>query len=123
MKRSGWILSGLLAAFLFFDAGSKILKTAMAVNGGAQAGFSANLMPGIGWALLISTVLFLIPRTILLGGILLAAYLGGAVCASVRLHAPVALIAFPVVYGVLVWVAIFLRDERFPPLLAGPRSF
>lgn len=116
-KRMGWTLSGLLAVFLLWDSGTKILKVAAVVKGSAGMGFSADLLPPVGIALLVSVVLFLIPRLVLLGGILLAAYLGGAVCAGLRVHAPAAYIIAPIVVGVLVWVAIFLRDARFRPLL------
>lgn len=120
MRRlTGWILSALLAVFLLWDSGTKILKVPAVVQGSATMGFSADLLPPIGIALLISLVLFLIPRLVLLGGILLAAYFGGAVCAGLRAHAPTPYIIAPIVIGILVWVAIFLRDARFYPLLFG----
>jgi len=62
--------------------------------------------------LLICTVLYLIPRTALLGAILLTGYLGGAVASNVRAGTPLFNAVFPVLFAVVVWVSMVLRDKR-----------
>lgn len=117
MRLGGWILSGLVSAFLFFDAAGKILLLAAVKAGTAQAGFPIDELRRVGAALLVITVLYLVPRTAGLGGLLLTAYLGGAVVVGVRVHSPLFIDAFPIVFGVLVWVGLVLRDRRFRILL------
>lgn len=117
MKLAGWILSGLLALFLFWDAFGKITRVAAVVTGSAQMGYSADLLPTIGIALVISTIIFLIPRLLFFGSILLTAYLGGAVATGVRAHGPMFVIVFPIVFAILVWVAACLRNQRIRQLL------
>jgi hypothetical protein len=67
--------------------------------------------------LLACTVLYLIPRTSVLGAILLTGYLGGAVAAHVRVGAGPFEICFPVIFGVLLWGGLFLRDHRLRTLI------
>jgi hypothetical protein len=57
-------------------------------------------------------VLYLIPKTAVLGSILLTAYLGGAVATNLRLHNPAFNTWFPVVFGILAWVGLWLRERR-----------
>jgi len=108
-----------LSAFLFFDAVGKLMKLSAVVQGSAQAGYSADLLPKIGMVLLVCTILYLIPRTLFLGSLLLTAYLGGAVATGVRMHAAAFMIVFPIVFAVLVWVGTVLRDGRFRTLLTS----
>lgn len=110
---SGWILSGLAIAFLTFDGIFKFFLHKMppeAVAEAARLNYPTNLMPGIGTTLLICTLLYAIPRTAILGAILLTGYLGGAVSAHVRIMNPWAShILFPVYLGVFIWLGLYLR--------------
>ena len=116
--KAGWILSGILGAFLIgFDAATKIAMAGFVVGPAVQSGIPADLIRGIGITLVVITVLYLVPRTIFLGSLLLTAYLGGAVLACVRIHSPLALDAFPITFCVLLWVGTFLRDPRYRDLL------
>jgi hypothetical protein len=114
----GRVLSTLLALFLAVDAAGKILRLAPYVEGTARVGYSAGTLVPLGLVLLACTVLYAIPRTAALGAVLLTGYLGGATATHVRMGEP---FLFPVVFGVLVWVALALRDERLRGLL-GPRA-
>lgn len=79
-------------------------------------GWHAEKLQGIGLLLLVCTLLYVIPRTSVLGALLLAAYLGGATSTMVRVSEP---FIFSVIMGILVWVGLYLRDEnvrRFIPL-------
>jgi hypothetical protein len=112
-KTSPWagrIMSGLVVAFLLFDASIKVLKLAAVVEATAKIGYPANTVVPIGIVLLACTVLYVVPRTSVLGAILLTGYLGGATASQVRLEDRWFLI--PVVVGTLVWGGLFLRDER-----------
>lgn len=117
MLWAGYILSVLPALFLLLDAVMKLIKPAVVVEQTVQLGYPENVIVGIGIALLVSTVLYLIPRTSVLGAILLTGYLGGAVASHVRLNQGVLAILFPVFFGALLWGGLVLRDARLRALL------
>lgn len=106
---TGRVLTAILALFLFVDGGGKLLKLQPYVEGTEKAGFSQSTLLPLGLWLVVSTVLWLVPRTTVLGAIALTAYLGGAVCAMVHAGQP---FVFPFAFGVLVWIAGFLRSPR-----------
>lgn len=109
MLVTGRVLTGLVAAFLLMDGALRIIGFAPYVDGTVQAGYPQSFAPGIGLALLVPTLLYLVPRTSVLGAILLTGYLGGATATNLRLGMP---LAFPLVFGILVWAALYLRDGR-----------
>ena len=115
MLWAGRILTGLIAAFLLFDSSIKIVKAPAAVQGSVQVGYPESKVVPIGLVLLASLVLYLLPRTSILGAILLTGYLGGATATMVRISSPWVL--FPVFIGVLVWTALYLRDEHVRALI------
>ena len=109
---TGRVLEALIVLFLLFDAGIKVLKLDFAVKATVEAGFSAATVAPIGWVLLVSLVLYVIPRTAILGAILLTGYLGGAVATNVHRSSPLGFDLLPAIIGALVWAAIWLRDGR-----------
>ncbi|HVB40698.1 MAG TPA: DoxX family protein [Terriglobales bacterium] len=109
---AGRIISGLAVVFLLFDSISKLLRMASVMAAAAQMGFNARQIVAIGVVLLICLILYVIPRTSMLGAILLTGYLGGATATNVHEHGSVALVLFPVVFGVLVWSGLYLRDRQ-----------
>jgi hypothetical protein len=109
------ILTVLFALFLLMDAVMKIVKSAPAVQGTLQAGYPVGTVAPIGWTLLICLALYLVPRTSILGAILLTGYLGGATATMVRVSNR--LFFLPVVFGMLAWLLIYLRDERLRTLI------
>ena len=115
MLWTGRIISALITLFMLFDGAIKVMKLAPAVEGTLHIGYPASLVVPIGVAALISTVLYAIPRTAVLGAILLTGYLGGATASQVRLEDH--LFYLPVVFGILVWGGLFLRDSRLRALL------
>jgi len=112
---TGYILSALIVLFLLFDCSLKILRLAPAMEANARLGYPASVILPIGVTELICVIIFIIPRTSILGTILLTGYLGGATATQVRLEDP--WFFFPVVIGVLVWGGLFLRDERLRALI------
>ena len=114
---TGRVLSGLPALFLLVDAAMKLVKPEPVVKATVELGYPESVIVGLGVVLLVCTVLSLIPRTSIFGAILLTGYLGGA-CASHLRHGdgwfP---ILVPVVFGILLWGGLCLRDERLRTLL------
>jgi len=117
MLWAGRILSGLPALFLLFDGAMKLVKPAFVVDATVQLGYPESVILGLGIVLLACTALYLIPRTSVLGAILLTGYLGGATASHVRAGDPIFTILFPVIFGVLIWGGLLLRDVRLRALL------
>lgn len=114
---AGRILSVLVVLFLVFDSVTKVLKLAFVMEASAQFGYPARLIPVIGTILLVFTAIYVIPRTSILGALLLTAYLGGAVEAQLRIGSPLfSQTLFPVYFCVFVWAGLFLRDARLRAL-------
>lgn len=105
----GWILASIIGLFFLSGAINSIRLADMVVEGSAAIGLSSDRIPAIGVALLISTLLYLIPPTAILGAILLTGYLGGAVAMHTRAGDPVMICFVPVLFGVFVWLALYLR--------------
>jgi len=101
--------------FMLFDGGIKVLRMAPAVEGTARLGYPTSLVLPIGLVALVCTFLYAIPRTSILGAVLLTGYLGGATATQVRVQDP--WFFFPVAIGVMVWVGPFLMDERLRVLI------
>jgi hypothetical protein len=118
MLWTGRIVSGLIAVLLLLDAVMKVLQVTAVMEGTAKAGYPASAVRPIGIILLVCLICYVIPRTSVLGAILLTGYLGGAVATNLRISAPLfSYILTPVYVGVLVWGGLFLRDERLRELI------
>jgi hypothetical protein len=114
---TGRIISGLVALFLLVDSVMKVMKAPVAVQGNIQLGYPESTVFGIGAVLLVSTLLYVIPRTAILGAILLTGYLGGAIATNVRVGNPLfSYVLFPVYVAVLIWGGLFLRDGQLRAL-------
>jgi hypothetical protein len=111
---AGKIISALCVLFLLFDAIMKVIKESHSIEGSAQLGWPVDQVQSIGIVLLLSTILYIIPRTAILGAILLTGYLGGAIAIMVRAGQP---LYFALVFGILVWVGLCLRDEKAKRLI------
>ena len=109
---TGRIVGGLPALFLLVDAGMKFAKPAVVVEATTKLGFSEGVILPLGAVLLASTILYLIPRTAVLGAVLLTGYLGGAVATHVFARHGAFEIVFPVVFGILLWTGLALRREN-----------
>lgn len=112
---SGRVISIVLVLFFLFDSIGKILKIDQSVEGSVKLGYPEGTIVGIGLTLLACTILYSIPRTAFFGAILLTGYMGGAIATQVRVED--ASFIFAAAVGVLVWVGLFLRDDRMRPLL------
>jgi hypothetical protein len=115
MLWAGRVASAIPALFVLFGAIPKVLVAAPVVEGFKQAGYPENLVLVVGIIELVCSVVYLIPRTRVLGAILMTGVLGGAIATNLRIGDPT-LIA-PAILGVLVWGGLYLRDERVRALI------
>jgi len=112
---AGRILSAIPALMLLFAGIMKLLKPPSMIQGLAQYGYPESLVVIIGILEMACAVVYLIPRTSVLGAILATGFLGGAAATNVRVKDPS--FVLPVVFGVLVWAGLFFRDERLRALI------
>jgi hypothetical protein len=111
---TGRILSGLTVLFMLVDAIGKLIKPVPTpiADAFARLGFPLSLAVAVAILLLISTIVYAIPRTAVLGAVLLTGYLGGAVAIHLRAGSPTFEAVFPVIFGVIAWAGILLREPR-----------
>ena len=114
---AGRIITGLVVLFFLFDSIMKLVKPAFVVEANQQLGYSEHLIIPIALVLLVSTILYVIPVTAVLGAILLTGYMGGAVATHVRVDAPLFNVVLAVLFGMLVWAGLFFREPRLKALL------
>lgn len=113
----GRIISAVPVLFLTFDAVIHIAKIPPVVEAFDRLGYPLSLASGIGVLALICTAVYAIPRTAVLGAILLTGYLGGAIATQVRIGAGAFPVVFPIIVAGLVWTGLFLRDGRLREFL------
>ena len=118
----GLILSGAVIVFLLLDAVMKLIPLEVVTETSAQLGLPAYLSQPLGIITLVCTLLYAIPRTSVLGAILLTAYMGGAIATHVRVGSPLfSHILFGVYLGLMIWGGLYLRDERLRALIPFAR--
>ena len=111
-----------VVVFLFLaGAINNLLQTESAVNGAAELGYPKEVVLYLGLTLLVSTVLYIIPQTSIIGAILLTAWLGGAVATHVIHEDPMFNTLFPVLFGILLWLGIMLRNPSLQGVLSGKK--
>ncbi len=112
---TGRIMSGLVVAFLIFDGGIKLAPLAIVTETMQQLGYSGSqeLARGLGVMTLVIALLYALPRTSLLGAILLTGLLGGAMATHLRVDSPLfSHLLFGLYLGLLAWGGLYLRDPR-----------
>ncbi|MGV3622219.1 MAG: DoxX family protein [Archangium sp.] len=118
MRWAGRIVSALGVLFLAFDGVFKLFAPPEAVQSTEALGWSASTLVGIGVLQLILLVLYVVPRTSVLGALLWTGYLGGAVATHVRIGNPLfSHVLFPTYIATLLWLGLWLRDARVRSLL------
>ncbi len=119
----GFILTALVGLFLTFDTVIKVLMLAPAVQGTMQLGYRADSVLWIGMIELVCVVLYFVPRTSVLGALLLTGYLGGAIATHVRVGSPLlSHTLFPIYVALLLWGGLYLREPRLRELVPFRRS-
>jgi DoxX-like family len=110
---TGRVLSTLAIFFLSFDSIIKVLKLPVAVESTVELGYPENVVAGIGIVEIVCLLLYAIPRTSVVGAILLTGYLGGAIATHVRAGSPLFThTLFPIYVAALVWGGLLLREIR-----------
>ena len=110
-------MSALAVLFLLLDGVTHLMKPAPVAEAFARLGFPLSLSVELGIIELICVVVYVIPRTSILGAILLTGYLGGAVATHLRVRDPLFDTIFPIIIGALVWGGLYLRDRRLRALV------
>lgn len=115
---TAWIMSGIVILFMLFDSIFKFIKPEVVVQGTLKLGYAEHHIVVMGILGLLSTVLYIIPRTATLGVVLLTGYWGGAIATHIRMDDPLfSHILFPVYLAVLAWGGLWLRNTRVRTLI------
>lgn len=121
--RAGYVLTALVALFLTFDTVIKLLMLAPAVQGTTELGYPAGTVFWIGMIELVCLGLYLVPRTSVLGALLLTGYLGGAIATHVRVGSPLlSHTLFPIYVALMLWGGVYLRETRLRALVPFRRQ-
>jgi DoxX-like family len=110
------VMVGLSSLFFIMDGVMKLFKPSFVVSATTELGYPEATIIGIGVTLLVCTALYLVPRTSILGAVLITGYLGGAIASKVRVEAPVFDFVFAIAIGAMVWGGLWLRDTRLREL-------
>jgi len=119
MRWIGWVTTGLTALVFLFSASMKIVGGPEIQKAMEPLGLPGSLLFPLAILELSCLLVYLIPPTSVLGAILLTGYLGGAILTHVRVGEP---FAFPLVLGVVVWLGLYLREERLRQLIPLRRA-
>lgn len=115
---AGIVISAIPTLFLLMDAVGKLVKPEPVITGTVELGYPETVILPLGIVLLICTILYAVPKTSVLGAILLTGYLGGAVATHVRIGNPLLThTLFPVYLGILIWLGLYFRDVRLRQLV------
>lgn len=115
---AGLVCTALVVLFLTFDTSLKVLQLAPAVEGTKSLGYPAGSVLWIGLIELVCLAFYLVPRTAVLGAVLMTGYLGGAIATHVRLSNPLFThTLFPIYVALLLWGGLYLREDRLRALL------
>lgn len=116
---AGRIFIALTALFMLLDGVMKIVKPLQVLEANVRLAYPVSALSGIGMALIACIVIYLIPGTSVLGAVLLTGYLGGAVASNVRAGSGWFETIFPMLFAILVWSGLVLRDRRLRAFLRG----
>ena len=121
-RRGGRVLTTIAVLFLTFDMSIKLVGVKEAVDGTAQLGYQPHHLPILGVIQAVCLIVYLIPRTAVLGAVLWTGYLGGAIATHLRLDNPLFThILFPIYVAALLWGGLYLRDARVRAVIRPAR--
>ncbi|MGX1930137.1 DoxX family protein [Flagellimonas sp. 2504JD4-2] len=118
---TSYILQGLIVLLFFMGAAGNIFQSEDAITGATDLGYPESSVLCLGIVLLASTLLYAIPKTTIIGAVLLTGWLGGAVATHVIHEDPMLNIFLPVIFGIVIWLALWLRMpnlQRVFPLVS-----
>ena len=120
---AGRMVSSTAVLFLMFDSTAKLLQVQPVIDGTIRLGYPPDIVFGLGVTLLTCIAAYLIPRTSVLGALLLTGYLGGAVATHVRVESPLFThVLFPTYVAALLWAGLLLRDAQLRAFLPVRRT-
>lgn len=115
---TSFIMSGLVILFMLFDGVMKFVKPPEVIEGTLALGYAVEHLPILGGLAILSTLLYVLPRTAVLGAILLTGYFGGAMATHIRLNNPLFThILFTAYLGILMWGGLWLRNKNLRAIL------
>ena len=117
---AGRVMSGLVILFMIFDASLKLIPLAVVTDSMIELGYppSAGLARGLAIVILVCTALYAVPRTSILGAILLTGYMGGAIASHLRIGSPLfSHVLFGLYLGLMVWGGLWLRERNLRALI------
>jgi len=118
----GRALSALAILFLAFDTAIKLVEAPVVAETLGSLGYPTDLGLTIGIVELVCLVLYAVPRTAVLGAILLTALFGGGIATHIRVGSPLFThVLFGVYLGLFVWGGLYLRSERLRELIPATR--
>jgi hypothetical protein len=116
---TGRVLSALAVLFLTFDVVIKFMQIAPVAQSLTQLGIPVHFTLTIATIEAACLILYVIPRTSMLGAVLFTGYLGGAILANLRVELPLfSHVLFPTYVGALLWGGLYLRDTRLRTLIS-----
>jgi hypothetical protein len=116
---TGWVISILVSLFNAFDGITKLMQVPQVVAASKMLGYTNATVAAIGAILLVFTGLYLAPRTVGIGALLLTAYYGGAFASTLRVGAPAFEVSFAAIFGVIMWIGAVLRQPKLETVLPG----
>ena len=120
MRIAGWILTGLVTLFMVFAATGNFLRPEQVVEGTLKMGYPESVILPLGVVIVVISLLYVIPKTAVIGAILLTGYFGGAVATHVRVSDPLfSGVLVPVYFGVAVWLGLYLRSAKVRTVVHG----
>ena len=118
MRWAGWVMTGLVALFLAMDCVIKLIDIEPVKQTMTQLGYPITLDRVIGVIELACLILYVVPRTAVLGAILETAVMGGAIASHLRLGDPLfSHTLFGVYLGLMVWGGLWFRDARLRAMI------
>ncbi|MDX1349903.1 MAG: DoxX family protein [Putridiphycobacter sp.] len=116
---ASYILQTLIVVAFTFGAFNNMLKAENATKMAIEMGYSEDSVVAMGIILLIAVLCYAIPKTCILGAILITGWLGGAVATHIIHSDPVSQILFPVIFGIIIWLILWLRMPKLRALIPG----
>jgi hypothetical protein len=114
---ASYVLQGIVVIMFLMGARMNLLQTEEAVTGATAMGYPKESVLFLGIMLLIGTLLYALPKTVTIGAIILTGWLGGAVATHVIHKDPVFNLVLPVIFGIIIWLSIWLRNEKLKALV------
>ncbi len=115
---ASYIIQAIVVLMFLMGAVNNLLQTESAIEGATQLGYPAESVLYLGIVLLVSTLLYALPKTSIIGAILLTGWLGGAVASHVIHQDPMFNTVLPVIFGILIWLSLLLRNKNLQKIFS-----